>query len=121
MEAIATLPTTRVLCVDMDGTLLATDVLWESLLVLLRTQPWRLACLPFWLLKGKAHLKHQIAQYVVLDPASLPYRDDVLDFLRKEQMAGREIVLATLLIEQLPRLWPTILGSFQRFWPAMVR
>jgi len=95
MEAIAALPTTRVLCVDMDGTLLATDVLWESLLVLLRTQPWRLAFLPFWLFKGKAHLKHQIAQYVVLDPESLPYRDDVLDFLRKEKGAGREIVLAT--------------------------
>jgi 4-hydroxybenzoate polyprenyltransferase len=79
----------------MDGTLLATDVLWESLLVLLRTQPWRLVFLPAWLLKGKAYLKHQIAQHVVLDPKSLPYRDDVLDFLRREKEAGREIVLAT--------------------------
>ena len=95
MEAIAPSPTTSVLCVDMDGTLLATDMLWESLLVLLRTQPWRLVFLPAWLLKGKAHLKHQIAQHVVLDPASLPYRDDVLDFLRREKEAGREIVLAT--------------------------
>lgn len=95
MEAIAPSPTTRVLCVDMDGTLLATDVLWESLLVLLRTQPWRLAFLPVWLLKGKAHLKRQIARHVVLDPASLPYRDDVLDFLREEKKVGRKIVLAT--------------------------
>src|SRR5213594_951201 len=86
---------TRVLCVDLDGTLLATDVLWESFLVLLKTQPWKLVFLPLWLIKGKAYFKQQIARHVVLNPANLPYREDVLDFLRKEKAGGRDIVLAT--------------------------
>jgi hypothetical protein len=79
----------------MDGTLLATDALWESLLLLIKTQPRRVLALPFWLLKGKAYFKRQLAQCVRLNPASLPYRENVLAFLKKEYAAGREIVLAT--------------------------
>jgi len=86
---------TRVLCVDLDGTLLATDVLWESFLVLLKTQPWKLVFLPLWLIRGKAYFKQQIARHVVLNPATLPYREDVLQFLTREKAQGREIVLAT--------------------------
>ncbi|MBZ0168059.1 Decaprenyl-phosphate phosphoribosyltransferase [Candidatus Methylomirabilis lanthanidiphila] len=112
MEAIAPPPANKVLCVDMDGTLLATDVLWESLLVLLKRRPLSLLCLPAWLLRGKAYLKHQIAQRVMLDPASLPYRDDVLDLLRKEKEAGREIVLATASDRKLAEAVGGYLGLF---------
>lgn len=85
----------RPLCVDLDGTLIATDALWESLLLLVKTKPLSLFSLPLWLLKGKAHFKRQIAARVKLNPASLPYRESVVSFLKKEQEAGREIVLAT--------------------------
>lgn len=85
----------RVLCVDLDGTLVATDLLWESLLVLLRDQPWTLRLLPLWLLRGKAHCKRQVANRTELDVATLPYRGEVVDFLRRERETGREIVLAT--------------------------
>lgn len=85
----------RVLCVDLDGTILATDTLWESLFVLLKRRPWTMLLLPMWLIKGKAYFKHQIAQRVDLDPATLPYRDDVLEMLRSEKESGREIILTT--------------------------
>ncbi len=85
----------RVLCVDLDGTLVATDMLWESLLVMMKTKPWKLVYLPLWLLKGKAYLKQQIANHAVLNPATLPYHVDVLEFLKTEKARGREIVLAT--------------------------
>src|SRR5262245_4459451 len=91
-QAIAT---QRALYVDLDGTLLATDILWESLLVLLKTQTWMLLLVPFWLCRGKAHLKREIAQRVTLNVATLPYRPDVLRFLKEENRARREIVLAT--------------------------
>jgi len=52
----------RLLCVDLDGTLLATDVLWELFLILLKTKPLRFLLVPFWLLKGKAFLKRQLAK-----------------------------------------------------------
>ena len=50
----------RPLCVDLDGTLLATDMLWESIVLLARQRPARLALLPFWLLGGKASFKQKL-------------------------------------------------------------
>ncbi len=83
------------LCVDLDGTLIKTDSLWESLLILLRQNIWLSFLLPLWLLKGKAYFKHQIAQQVTLEVATLPYRENILTFLREEKTQGRFLVLAT--------------------------
>ena len=66
--------TKTVLCVDLDGTLLSTDILWESILLLLKKRPWKIINFPFWLLRGKAYLKRQVAQRVELCAASLPIR-----------------------------------------------
>ncbi len=85
----------RPLCVDMDGTLVATDLLWESVLLLARERPLRLPLLPLWLLGGKASFKRKLAEQVVPEAASLPYREDVLALLRTEHAAGRDLVLAT--------------------------
>jgi 4-hydroxybenzoate polyprenyltransferase len=85
----------RPLCVDLDGTLLATDVLWESLLIFLKNKPWHFLLLPLWLCRGRAFFKRQIAQRVTLSQDNLPYQDDVLSFVKEQQQAGREIVLAT--------------------------
>ncbi len=83
------------LCVDLDGTLVATDTLWESVLLLLRHNFLFCFSLPFWLIKGKAYFKHQIVQQVTLNVATLPYRDNLLAFLREEKNNGRLLVLAT--------------------------
>lgn len=85
----------RPLCVDLDGTLLATDMLWESVVLLARKRPSRLALLPFWLLGGKAAFKQKLAREVIPDAAFLPYRADVLSMLQAEHRAGRNLVLAT--------------------------
>ncbi|MFC5585715.1 UbiA family prenyltransferase [Nitratireductor kimnyeongensis] len=83
------------LAVDLDGTLIATDLLWESLFLLLRRQPLCVLFLPFWLLGGKARLKCEIAARVELDAPGLPYRQELLTQLRKDKADGRHIVLAT--------------------------
>lgn len=83
------------LAVDLDGTLIATDLLWEGLFVLLRKNPLYLFLVPFWLAGGPARLKQEIARRVDIDAASLPYRDDVLERLRADHADGRRIVLAT--------------------------
>jgi 4-hydroxybenzoate polyprenyltransferase/phosphoserine phosphatase len=85
----------RVLCVDLDGTLLATDLLWESVLLLVKGKPHLLVLLPVWLFRGKAYFKRQIARRVRIDAANLPYREDVLAFLRQEKAVGRKIILAS--------------------------
>jgi hypothetical protein len=69
------------LCVDLDGTLLRSDLLHESVLALLRINPLYLFLLPLWLLKGKAVLKREIASRVSVDPALLPYDPEVLALL----------------------------------------
>ena len=84
------------LCVDLDGTLIKTDLLWESMACLLRRNPLWLLVLPFWWMKGRAHLKRQIAARVGrLGVGSLPYNEPFLDFLRVAHRQGRPLILAT--------------------------
>jgi len=84
-----------VLCVDLDGTLIRDDVSIKSLGLLLQSNPFWIFCVLFWLIRGSAHMRRQIALRVVLDPSTLSYRDDVLEFIREEKNRGRKIVLAT--------------------------
>jgi 4-hydroxybenzoate polyprenyltransferase/phosphoserine phosphatase len=83
------------LVVDLDGTLIKTDLLIESVARLLRREPLAVFALPLWLIKGRAYLKHEIAKRVELDPALLPYRSALLEYLRAEHDKGRRVVLAT--------------------------
>jgi len=83
------------LFVDMDGTLLATDALWEMLIQLIKTQPALLLRVPFWLVKGKAHFKRQLASHLSLNAALLPYHEPVVELLKRERDNGRELILAT--------------------------
>lgn len=85
----------RPLCVDLDGTLLRTDLLVESVFVLLKQNILYVFLLPVWLLKGKAHLKQQIADRVDIDASLLPYHDTFLTYLRQEHSQGRRLILAT--------------------------
>jgi len=45
------------LCIDCDGTLLRTDLLHESVLLMLKQAPFAVFMLPIWLMRGKVHLK----------------------------------------------------------------
>ena len=85
----------RVLCVDLDGTLIRSDLLWESLLSAIRTDPMVLAALPWWLIRGRACLKRELAAVSNIDFTTLPYREEVLSLVRRERNSGRRIVLAT--------------------------
>lgn len=84
------------LCVDLDGTLIRSDLLLESLMLLLKRNPLYLLFALVWLLRGgKAGLKAQIAARVTLNPAALPYNQDLLAWLKSERSSGREIWLCT--------------------------
>lgn len=82
------------LCVDLDGTLVRSDMLYESLLALLRRNPLYFFVLPLWLARGKANLKYQIARRVRLDPALLPYDARVLAMLRETRQRPRVLCTA---------------------------
>lgn len=86
---------TRPLCVDLDGSLVLSDTLHESVLLLAKQHPLDLLRLTGWLAGGKAKLKSYLSERVVPDPAALPYCQELVEFLKSEKAAGRRLVLAT--------------------------
>ncbi len=91
-QAIDSIP---LIAVDLDGTLVNTDVMWESLLLAIRRDPLAVLKVPSWLLRGRAGFKREIARRVTLEPAKLPYRRDVLDLVKAHKDRACRVVLAT--------------------------
>ena len=83
------------LCIDLDGTLVCTDTLWEGLVLLLRTRPWLLLLAVFWVARGRAYFKRRVSDNIEIDVVSLPYREPLLNALRAAKEGGRKLVLAT--------------------------
>ena len=101
------------LCVDLDGTLIRSDLFVESLFALLGKNVAYLFLIPVWLMRGKAHLKHQIAQRVDLDVTLLPYHGPFLSYLREQRAAGRRLVLVTATHQKYAREIAAYLGLFE--------
>ena len=80
------------LCVDLDGTLIKTDLLFESLLKLIKQNPFAIFLVFIWLLKGKAHLKSQIAQRIDIAANTLPYNKEVIEYIK---LNSRKAILVT--------------------------
>ena len=102
------------LVVDLDGTLVATDLAIEAFLVLLRRSPIEALSLPFWLRHGRAAAKRELASRVVLDVDTLPYRPELCAYLRGEARRGRRVVLATANDEGFARAIARHLKVFDR-------
>jgi 4-hydroxybenzoate polyprenyltransferase len=83
------------LCVDLDGTLIHSDVLFESILLLIKSNPLYLLRMILWVFKGKAAFKAQIAARVTLNPAALPYNQELIEWLEAQRAAGRSLWLCT--------------------------
>jgi 4-hydroxybenzoate polyprenyltransferase/phosphoserine phosphatase len=98
--------------VDLDGTLLHTDTLVESLFDVARRQPLHLLQLPAWLAGGRAYLKRQLAQRASVDVSVLPLADDLLEHLRTLKRQGRHLVLATGADAQIAQAVADELGLF---------
>jgi 4-hydroxybenzoate polyprenyltransferase len=81
--------------VDLDGTLLNSDILYESVLALLARNPLYLFMLPLWLLRGKAALKRELASRVTLPAETLPYNAQVLETLRNTPLRPRVLCTAS--------------------------
>jgi 4-hydroxybenzoate polyprenyltransferase/phosphoserine phosphatase len=83
------------LVVDLDGTLIHTDMLHESALKVLREQPLAAVCIPLWLIRGKAVLKQNLAKRAEFRPDTLPYNQELLAWLQQQKKAGRSLILCT--------------------------
>ena len=99
---------------DLDGTLISTDSLHESSLLFLRKNPLGLFRLLAWAAAGPCTLKQKLAEQVIPDPAMLPYRPEVLDYLRQEKAARRRLILATAAHARIAQAVAGHLGIFDQ-------
>ena len=83
------------LCVDLDGTLIHTDVLWEGIKFLLRRNPLALFFMLPSLRGGRAPFKKAVSAKSTVSVDSLPWRESLVSWLRTEAADGRPIYLVT--------------------------
>jgi len=102
------------LFVDLDGTLIKTDLLIESAFFLLKKQPWMLLVMLYWLALGKARLKEEIALRSALDFSVLPLQKEFVEFLHNEAKNGRTLYLATASDRRLAEPVAERLGIFKQ-------
>jgi 4-hydroxybenzoate polyprenyltransferase/phosphoserine phosphatase len=103
---------TENLVVDLDGTLVNTDLLAETLFLFLRQHPLRFLEVFVWLARGKAYLKTRLAAEVAPDVKSLPYNRSLLAWLRQRKSEGATLALATASDVRIAR---AIAGHLQIF------
>src|SRR5690606_14665746 len=100
------------LVVDLDGTLIHTDMLHESALRVFRDSPFETLRIPFLLLKGKAFLKRHLASKTEFDPQTLPYNEELLEWLTQQRAEGRRLILCTASDRKIADLVAGHLGIF---------
>jgi 4-hydroxybenzoate polyprenyltransferase/phosphoserine phosphatase len=100
------------LCVDLDGTLLKSDLLLEGLLGLLKGNLRVLLSLPLWLAHGKAALKAEVAARTEPNAALCPVHEDFLEWLSAQHRAGRRLVLCTAASRAVAERVATHFGLF---------
>ncbi len=84
------------LVIDLDGTLIATDALHESLLFFIKRRGIASWKIPFWILAGRAIVKNRLAEAVTEeDVATFPANDEIVALAERESGRGRRVILAT--------------------------
>ncbi len=83
------------LIVDLDHTLIDTDLLLLSSLGVLLKRPWLIGHYFFWLSKGKGFLKDQLVRRFEINITELPYNENVISYIIERKKQGCKIVLAT--------------------------
>ncbi len=99
------------LYVDIDGTLVRTNIAVESAVQYIKRSPWEAPRVAFWFLHGSAYAKRKIAERITFDASALPYREDFLAFLKKEH-GKRVLILASGSDELLGHSIAKFLGIF---------
>lgn len=100
------------LVVDLDGTLVRTDTLWESLFILAKEHPLDLLGASLALGAGRAAFKARVADLVEPDVEGIPLNAQLIDWLRDQASGGRRLVLATATNGKIAQLIADRVGLF---------
>ncbi|WP_420407501.1 UbiA family prenyltransferase [Hoeflea sp.] len=102
------------LCIDLDGTLIATDSLWEGLVSVLVRRPWLFFAAVLWALSGKSVLKREVAARLPHQGGDWPYRDEVIARIKEARAEGQPVWLVTGAAESTALAIAEHLGLFDR-------
>jgi len=100
------------LFVDLDGSLVTTDLLWESVFQLIKRRPGSILMLSVWAFKGRAQLKARVAERIAPETAELPYNQELIDIVRAKRAEGVRVVLATASAREWAEAVASHLGYF---------
>lgn len=100
------------LCVDLDETLIHTDVLVLGIKQLVLTKPWLLPWFLVWLCIKRAAAKAWLAKEIDLDPETFPYRTELVSYLKSQKALGRKMYLVSAADERIVKHVASYLGLF---------
>lgn len=107
------------ICVRLEGALLKTDLCWESVVGLLRQNLFNVFPVFYWWLRGHNCLSRKLAAALRMDPASLPYHEKLVSWLRGERKSGRNIYLTAAFDQNVARAIAEHLGIFDEVIPVV--
>ena len=87
---------------DVDDSIIKTDLLFEQWLILLKQKPILFITSIFWLIKGLAYFKQNLAKNTHFDASLLPYRENVIDFIKNWKIENKG---NAILISASPEIW----------------
>lgn len=101
------------ICVDLDGTLVLTDTMWEAFFGALKNHPLLAFQMLWWLKQGRGYGKHKIAERASLIAESLPYNQELITWLEHQKESGRKLYLVTGSNEKFAKLIAKHVGIFE--------
>ena len=106
----------KVIAVDLDDTLVKTDMLYESFLNAIKKNPLVVFLVVVWFLRGKAYLKQQLASHFSFEPSILPYNTELLTWLKSEKENGAKLYLVSASDEKIVGAVAGSVGIFDGYY-----
>ncbi len=108
----------EVICVDLDGTLIRSDLSWDSAKRFVKEDFFNIFRLIFWYFKGISYLKYRVAEKIDVDPSALPYNSEFLSYLTQKKSKGSKVYLATGSTEKYAKRVADYLKIFDGFFAS---
>lgn len=108
-------------CVDLDHTLISTDIIWEQILEFLKRTPLNFFIVIIWLLRGRKFLKEKLAESVEIEFNELPFRHSVISFIRQKKETGAKVYLVTATNQKVAKKINEYLNLFDEVYGSTNR
>jgi 4-hydroxybenzoate polyprenyltransferase/phosphoserine phosphatase len=101
-----------ILFVDLDESLIKTDIFREQFIRSLAIAPWKTIRILFREKFQPERVKAAVAEIISTDPSTLPYNQEVLTLIHQAKKEKRKVVLATATYEKVAHSIAKHLGIF---------